>query len=191
MSSGLIIATLMQYPSKESRLKIIKTNLGQQLSLNLTRNCSHNHQGFTLVEMMMVVAITGLLMAIALPSYTHYVQTNYQLVAQQRALFIANQLHRWRAKNLTYAEFSLTEHSSGTQELKHLIVLTDATGKHLLTDERANTQGWRILVKPNPDFKKLALSDIYYLDSLGRRCVFDGSVMVPNIASIEFCPKSW
>ncbi|WP_312750747.1 type IV pilin protein [Psychrobacter sanguinis] len=171
--------------------KIITINLGQQLNLNLARNCSRNHQGFTLVELMMVVTITGLLMAISLPSYTHYVQTNYQLVAQQRALFIANQLHRWRAKNLTYAEFSLTEHSSGTQELKHLIVLTDATGKHLLTDERANTQGWRILVKPNPDFKKLALSDIYYLDSLGRRCVFDDSVMVPDIASIEFCPKSW
>lgn len=185
------MATLMQYPSKESRLKIIKTNLGQQLNLDLIRNCSRNHQGFTLVEMMMVVAITGLLMAIALPSYTHYVETNYQLVAQQRTLFMASQLQHWRARNLTYSGFSLTEHSSGTQELKYLMVLTDMTGRYLLTDERANTQGWRILVKPDPDFKKLTLSDIYYLDSLGRRCVFDGSMMVPNIASIEFCPKSW
>ena len=171
--------------------KIITINLGQQLNLNLAHNCSHNHQGFNLVELMMVVAITGLLMAIALPSYTHYVQTNYQLVAQQRTLFIASQLQRWRARNLTYSGFSLTEHSSGTQELQYLMVLTDATGNHLLTDEKANTQGWQILVKPNPDFKKLTLSDIYYLDSLGRRCVFDGSVMVPDIASIEFCPKSW
>lgn len=58
--------------------------------------------GFTLIELMIVVAVIGILAGIALPSYQEYVRRSARTQAQACMTQIAHALERRRATNLSY-----------------------------------------------------------------------------------------
>ena len=60
-------------------------------------------KGFTLVELMVVVAIVAILVALALPSYGAYIRKANRAEAQQLLLNWANNQELWRATHTTYA----------------------------------------------------------------------------------------
>lgn len=64
--------------------------------------------GFSLVELMIVVAIVAILVALALPSYTRYVRKANRGEAQSLLLNWSNNQELWRANNAAYAADSST-----------------------------------------------------------------------------------
>lgn len=68
-------------------------------------NPDRDSQGFTLIEMMVVIMIIGILAAIAIPSYRRYVVINAERETQAKMLQLQIQLERWRASALTYKGF--------------------------------------------------------------------------------------
>jgi type IV pilus assembly protein PilE len=56
-------------------------------------------RGFTLIEIMIVVAIVGVLMAIALPSYTSYVARANRADAKGQMLQVSQYMHKFYAAN--------------------------------------------------------------------------------------------
>ncbi|EIK95187.1 type IV pilus biogenesis protein [Pseudomonas sp. M47T1] len=62
--------------------------------------------GFTLVELMVVVAIVGILAAIAYPSYTSYVQRTHRAEITELMSETAQNLERWYSKYGTYVNFT-------------------------------------------------------------------------------------
>ncbi len=65
---------------------------------------TNRKKGFTLVELMVVVAIVAILVALALPSYTRYVRKANRGEAQSILLNWANNQEIWRANNPEYAD---------------------------------------------------------------------------------------
>lgn len=57
----------------------------------------HHHKGFTLIEVMIVVAIVGILSAIAMPSYTEYIRRGHRAEARAGLL----QAQQWMERAAT------------------------------------------------------------------------------------------
>ena len=70
--------------------------------------------GFTLVELMIVVAIIGILAAIALPSYNRYVRESRRIDGQSALHQLALAQEKYRSTNATYAS-SVTALGIGNQ----------------------------------------------------------------------------
>ena len=63
--------------------------------------------GITLIEMMIVVAIIGIIAAIALPSYNRYVENARAADAKSALMSLANTLERYHTQNMTYVGASI------------------------------------------------------------------------------------
>jgi type IV pilus assembly protein PilE len=65
---------------------------------------AHARRGFTLIELMIVVAIVGILAAIAYPSYIEYVRRGHRSEAQAALLQGAQFMQRFYAANNGYSK---------------------------------------------------------------------------------------
>jgi type IV pilus assembly protein PilE len=138
------------------------------------KNMHNNHwtmrmpqQGFTLIELMVVVAIVAILAMIAIPSYQTHTRKAIAGQAQQEIQKLAEQLERHKGKNFSYlgfdpsylykdnsgnligysttnAQLNLPLNSSGTA-VKYIVSVRDGTDTtKLLTNTTALGQRWAI-----------------------------------------------
>ncbi|MHB1273757.1 MAG: type IV pilin protein [Rhodanobacter sp.] len=68
----------------------------------------HGSAGFTLIELMIVVAIIAVLTAIAYPAYTSYITKTHRVAAEGCLSEYANYMERYYTTNLRYDQDSST-----------------------------------------------------------------------------------
>lgn len=84
--------------------------------------------GFTLIELMMVLAMIAIFMALAIPSYQEYVRRADASMVQQEMQKIAEQLTRHKAKNFTYRGFDPAYLYGASSPMTSVILPQGATG---------------------------------------------------------------
>ena len=77
-------------------------NFRRRLSPIKSYKRSVDQSGFTLIEMMIVVAIIGIISAIAIPSYTSYLKKARRADAKVSLTKMADAQERWYLQKSTY-----------------------------------------------------------------------------------------
>ncbi|WP_010589700.1 MULTISPECIES: type IV pilin protein [Acinetobacter] len=81
--------------------------LSRQFTLRMNVCFIVRSSGFTLIELMITMAIVAIIAAIAIPSYDVYIRRADLATAQQEMLKIAALLEKHRARNFSYDGFVL------------------------------------------------------------------------------------
>lgn len=133
--------------------------------------------GFTLIELMITVAVIAITAAVGFQSYQRYVLLSSESKAQEAVLDLAQQLQRWKSKTLTYKGFVPREGYDTAPNINvgsdtdptYEIELVDESTKDPLTSSTANGTAWRAMAVPNASgtAKK---GNRYLLLSDGSRC---------------------
>lgn len=76
---------------------------------------SRNEKGFTLIELMIAVAIIGILATIALPAYIQYIERGYQAQAHAELVNISSEIKTYSVKN------PAQDHTDYQNKLKEIV----------------------------------------------------------------------
>lgn len=157
--------------------------------MHYTNEKSLKQLGFTLFELMTVLAIVAIMAAIAIPSYKAYFIKNSESEVKAKMLKVALQAKRYRAKNLNYLGFQ-PESGYVDSAKKEICVPTNSNCKYKLNitdkDEKsltntssgaqgANGNSWFMFAKPEVASLKSDKTKKFILRSDGTSCAINGT----------------
>lgn len=131
-------------------------------------------KGFTLIELMIVVAVIAIITAIAYPSYTNHVRKTKRVEMQTHLIQLAQNIENYKLANHSYSGVSLDNYGGSTfptqGDVNYNITLTDANGIGLGT-AGADPQSWLLVARPNTSHGQKGDGAIS-ISSAGAKCWF-------------------
>ena len=131
--------------------------------------------GFTLIELMVVTVIIALMVAIALPSYAHYVRKSHEKLVLQKVGDVALKLEKEKSRNFSYAGFKLASEDEKVKKSK----ASNEVIYNISVD--AKFQNWSIVGCVNTSLPNASLYKNFAENSKGSKCEWtDTNCSVPD-----------
>lgn len=125
--------------------------------------------GFTLIELMIAVAVISIIAAIAYPSYTQYILRSEASKVETRMLDLSQMLEIHKSKNFSYKGFSISSEQLG-DPLKYTISIVGGVGSDMNGIEKTEsitTSGYSWAMKAiSTDARNYS----YLMNSSGLKC---------------------
>lgn len=144
------------------------------------------NKGFTLIEIMIVVAIIATLGAISYKSYQSYVTKTKRVEAQAALMKLASELQRYKVINHTFrpngVAVTLSDLGYPTDNIGQYVFPADNVATYTITLNAVTQNSWRLSARP----RNGQLGNGYLgLDQSGMRCWNSSDVMwcQPNSAT--------
>ncbi|QER38446.1 type IV pilin protein [Acinetobacter suaedae] len=144
-------------------------------------------RGFTLIELMIVVAIVGILAAIAYPSYQEHVRKTKRTDAQADMMELANRLQRYKIANFTFLKPNGT--AIDLADLGHNGTLPQSGGGVLYNLALSNVTAGTWTLTATPTGGQLGDGDIV-LNHRGERC-WDKGNKTTGGACVPSATSNW
>ncbi len=130
-----------------------------------------NKTGFTLIELMIVIAIIGILTAIAVPSYQAHIRSTHKADAQAAMLEISNFLNQRYSDNFSYCNGGGAGCSIVSSSMPITAIPRGATGsdRKYLINTGGSRSNFNIIATPQGGQNNLDTCGTLTLDETGRR----------------------
>ena len=148
-------------------------------------------KGFTLIELMIVVAVIAILAAIAYPSYQEYVRRTKRVDMQSTMLDIAAQIQRYKIANFKVTGATPSDVGIATAYPTQGTALYEVSLSPIdNTTKKLTLQTWTLTAKPKAGSAQQGDGHLV-LNYKGERCWTKGSDINSGTACVPSATTNW